>query len=173
MQKQSITLHRVIGPFYDIFNRPLPAWHVIIEVLSTGELFHFVVYGETRDDAWDVIDGALGSGKALDDGRKVPTTDRAIWINALSRGQSRPQGTERVVIAYGVTPYDGEFRWFVTVTAEGGKPRSIKERRPRSYLTAATALRDAKLKAEEQGALFGTNWQVTITTSNGPSPTVT
>lgn len=166
MQTQSITLHRVIGPFYDIFNRPLPAWHVIIEVLSTGELFHFVVYGETRDDAWDVMDGALGSGKALDDGRMILTTNRAIWINALPRGQSRPPGTERVVIVYGVTAYDGEFRWFVTVTAEGCKPRSIKERRPRSYLTAATALREAKQKADEQAALYGASWQVTVT---GPS----
>lgn len=166
MQQQSITLHKVIGPFFDIFNCPLPAWHVVIEVLSTGEVFHFVVYAESRDDAWDAIDGALGAGKALNDGRQISTVDRAIWINALPPGRTRPQGTERVVIAYGVTPYDGEFRWFVTVTAEGGKPRSIKERRPRSYLGAATALREAKQKAEEQAALYGASWQVTVT---GPS----
>lgn len=173
MQKQPIALHKVIGPFYDIFNRPMPTWHVVIEVLSTGEVFHFVVYGETRDDAWDSMDGALAAGKALEDGRKIPTTDRAIWINALPPGQTRPQGTERVDITYGVMPYDGEFRWFVTVTAEGCKPRSIKERRPRSYLTAATALREAKKKAEEQAALYGASWQATVTGPTVLAPAAT
>lgn len=163
VQKQSITLHKVIGPFYDIFNCRLPAWHIVIQVLSTGEVLHFVVYGETRDDAWDTMDGALAAGKALGGGRQIPTTGRAIWINALPPGQTRPHGTERVVVTYGVMPYDGEFRWFVTVAVEGCEPRSIEERQRRSYCSAKIALQVAKRKADEQAARFGAKWQVTVT----------